>query len=53
MNKQSFYEAPEAECLVVSAERRFLIESPTDFEEPATMTTLKDHQSEGGVWEWM
>ena len=52
MNKQTFYEAPEAECLVVSAERRFLIESPTDFEEPATMTTLKD-QSEGGVWGWM
>ena len=52
MNKQTFYEAPEAECLVVSAERRFLIESPTDFEEPATMTTVKD-KSEGGIWGWM
>ena len=28
------------------------VDSPTDFEEPATMTTLKD-QSEGGVWGWM
>ena len=52
MNKNPFYEAPEAECLVVSTERHFLIESPTDFEEPATMTTLKD-QLEGGVWGWM
>lgn len=52
MKKRLIYEAPEAECLVVTTERRFLIESPTDFEEPATMTTVKD-KSEGGIWEWM
>ena len=52
MNKQTFYEAPEAECLVVIAERRFLVDSPTDFDEPATMTTLEE-KSNGGIWEWM
>lgn len=52
MDRKHYYEAPEAECLVVTTERRFLIESPTDFEEPATMTTVKD-KSEGGIWGWM
>ena len=52
MNKQSFYEAPEAECLEVTVEGRFLVDSPTDFEEPATMTTVEE-KSKGGIWEWM
>ena len=53
MNKKLFYEAPEAECLEVTVEGRFLIDSLTDFEEPATMTTIKDKSEEGGIWQWM
>ena len=53
MDRKLYYEAPEAECLVVTTERRFLIESLTDFEEPATMTTIKDKSEEGGIWQWM
>lgn len=53
MNKKLFYEAPEAECMEVSVEGRFLIDSLTDFEEPATMTTIKDKSEEGGIWQWM
>lgn len=52
MDRKLIYEAPEAESLVVTAERRFLIDSLTDFEEPATMTTVKD-KSEGGIWGWI
>ena len=51
MDRKLFYEAPEAECLVVSAERRFLIDSLTDFDEQAKMTSLKN-TSEGGTWDW-
>ena len=53
MDRKLYYEAPEAECMVVTTERRFLIESLTDFEEPATMTTIKDKSEEGGIWQWM
>ena len=52
MDRKLFYEAPETECLEVNVEGSFLIDSQTDFEEPANMTTVKD-KSLGGIWQWM